>query len=215
MSSFGELLRQEKEAVARRWFEDALSTYADEAAAAFARQKDPFANPVGHSLREGTAAILDLLLDVLPDGGDADAEQLGRRLHPIVRIRAIQQFSASEAVGFVFAVKRAVRAVLGKATKESRMAAALAAFDERVDRVALVAFDVYTCCPEEVLLHRVNEAKRRYSWVVDKLAKHGYDPGLACSGSDAGGASEGDAACGGASNGASQPQPGPVRADLK
>ena len=176
MMTLGELLRKKKEAVARRWVEDVLATYADEAAAAFNRQKDPFANPVGHSLRVGTAEILQVLLD------EGDTEETRRPLQEIVKIRAIQDYSAREAVAFVFRLKGAVRTELGKAANGPRLAAELIEFDDKVDRVALVAFDVYVRCREQVYQLRVNEAKRRYSWVVDKLAERGYDPGLACSG---------------------------------
>ena len=94
-----ELLRNNTNAIVQRWLQDVLATYPGDTPAAFARQKDPFANPVGHSLRVGTRRIFEALI------GGKDIDEIGRDLHPIIKIRAVQQFSASDAVSFVFHLK--------------------------------------------------------------------------------------------------------------
>lgn len=170
MMTFGELLHEKKDAIVQRWLEDALATYPKDSSALLRRQKDPFANPVGHSLRVGTRGIFEALLD----GGDGEAVR--RHLQEIIRIRAVQQLSASQAVGFVFRLKEAVRKELAGAGTDGRFSTELAEFDRRVDRVALAAFDIFVQCREQVCELRVNEAKRRVSWIVDQLNKRGWDP---------------------------------------
>ena len=96
MVTFEELLQKNKDAIVQRWFDGVLATYPGEAAAAFGRQKDPFANPVGHSLREGTRGIFEAFLE------EMDAAKIRQCLLEIIKIRAVQQFSPSQAVGFVF-----------------------------------------------------------------------------------------------------------------
>ena len=59
---FGELLRQKKEAIVNRWFEDSLALYPGVGGDAFRSQQDPFANPVGHSLRVGTREIVKAII---------------------------------------------------------------------------------------------------------------------------------------------------------
>jgi hypothetical protein len=165
--TFGALLQDRKDAIVRTWFAEAVAIYGGEGAKAFSRQKDPFANPVGHSLREGTREIFEAIL------AGAEVEELDTHLRGIVKIRAVQEFSPSQAVGFVFGLKSAVRAELGTAISDTRHAPDLAAFDDRVDQVALKAFDIFTECREQLCDLRVNEVKRRVSWVIEKLNERG------------------------------------------
>ena len=173
MMTFGELLLENKDAILARWLEDVLATYPAESSAAFRRQKDPFANPVGHGLRVGTRGIFEALADGM------DHEKIRQHLLEIIKVRAVQQFSPSQAVSFVFQLKEAVRCELAKAAGDSRFASEFAELQERIDRIALVAFDVFVECRERVCELRVNEVKRRVSWVVDKMNKRDPDPELA------------------------------------
>lgn len=166
-----ELLRKNKDAIVQKWLDDILATYPGTTAVAFKQQEDPFANPVGHSLRVGTRAIVEALIDGMEAGG------IRRHLQEIIRIRAVQQFSASEAVSFVFHLKEVVRAQLGKAASDPQLISDLAEFEGRVDRVGLAAFDVFVECREQVCELRVNELKRRVSWVAAKMNERGRDDG--------------------------------------
>ena len=116
------------------------------------------------------------MFDVLLEG--ADPQKARDCLQEIIKIRAVQQFSASQAVGFVFRLKDAVRKELGKTVTNSRFASELTQFEGRVDEIALAAFDIFVECRKQVYELRVNEVKRRVSWIVDKLNKRGLDPEL-------------------------------------
>lgn len=167
-----QLLREKRDAIARSWLEGILASYPGNSAAIFAREKDRFANPVGHSLRVGSEAILDAVLD------GADIEEVQTHLREIIKIRAIQQFAPSQAVGFVLQLKEVFRAGLGGAAADSKFAAELAALDAQVDRIALVAFDTYVECREQVYELRINEVKRQVSWIVGKVNERDPDPEL-------------------------------------
>ena len=170
--TLGQLLHKHKQAIAERWLDDALATYPGDAAVAFKNQKDPFANPVGHSLRVATQSVFAALLD------GKDDDEICQLLHEVVKIRAVQQFSASQAVDFIFRLKEAVRAGLGKAASDPQYAGELADFDRRIDRMALAAFDFFVKCREEVWQLRVNEVKRRVAWVLEKMGQRGLGPEL-------------------------------------
>ena len=181
--TLAELLQKNQDAIIGRWFEFALATYGGAAPAAFKRQKDPFANPVGHSLRVGTRNIFAALLSGMDggkgDSGEMDLEKIRQDLHDIVKIRAVQEFPASEAVGFVFQLKEAVRVELAgtklagakqaEAANDPRFRRELAKLESQIDQVALAAFDIFVQCREQVYDLRVNEVKRRVSWVMDKM----------------------------------------------
>ncbi|MFH1416872.1 MAG: RsbRD N-terminal domain-containing protein [Planctomycetota bacterium] len=171
--TLGKLLEENRDAIVRKWFEDALATYSGDSSALFKRQKDPFANPVGHSLRVGTRAIFDALLDGM------DAEKIREQLREIVKIRAVQDMSAPQAVGFVFELKQAIRMALGEAARQPQCLLELERIDGHVDQIALLAFDLFVESRERLCELRINEVKRRVSWVMDKMSARGFDPELA------------------------------------
>ena len=165
MMGLSDLLREHQSAIARRWQEDVLRTYSEEAVVAFGRERDRFANPVGHRVREAADAVVQDLLD------ERDPDTMVRHFAEVIRIRAVQQFTAAEAVGFVLRLKDIIRAELGPPNEHPAAAAAWDDLDRRIDRLALSAFDVYTRCREEVYELRMNEVKRQVSWVLDRMRR--------------------------------------------
>lgn len=165
-------LLEKREAIARRWLEVVLATYPGDSGALFAREKDPFANPVGHSLRVGTERILDVLLD------GTEVGEIRESLQEIMKIRAVQQFAPSRAVAFVFRLKEVVRAELEGAAEDRQFSRELAELDAQIDRIALAAFDSYVGCREQVYELRINEVKRQVSWIVGKVNRQDPDPEL-------------------------------------
>ena len=170
MGKLGKLLQERRDTIAQRWVECALEAYSEEASQLFDSQKDPFANPVGATLRTGTTGILEVLLD----GGNQEA--LHQHLAEIIKVRAVQQFPASEAVGFVIRLKDITRAELAEAAGDPELAPEWAELDRQIDEIALVAFDVFVECREQVFELRMNEVKRQVSWVIGKLNDRDTDP---------------------------------------
>jgi len=175
------LLKKNEEAIAKRWLDDVLSTYSDKASVTFKKEKDPFANPVGNSLRLGTQGICEVLFGEGAIAANEAEEIVDERIHgylcEIVKIRAVQEFSASQALGFVFQLKKSVRGALGRTARDASFAADLGKLDDAVDHIALAAFDIFAQYREQVFELRVNEVKRRVSWVVEKLNKRqGEEP---------------------------------------
>ncbi|MFG1690847.1 RsbRD N-terminal domain-containing protein [Gemmatimonadota bacterium] len=163
MGRLGKLLQERRDAIAGRWMECALEAYSEEASKLFEAQKNPFANPVGASLRTGITGILEALLD----GGNQDA--LRQHLTEIIKVRAVQQFPASQAVGFVIRLKDVARTEMGEAAGDAELAPEWAELDRQIDEIALAAFDVFVECREQVFELRMSEVKRQVSWVIGKL----------------------------------------------
>ena len=134
------------------WLARTLETYPAATRDFLAGEKDSFRNPVGHTLRERLASLLEGLL------GAQEVTDLVPNLEPVVRLRAVQDFTPGEALSFLFLLKDVVReemARLGESasTETKRLEA-------RIDRLALAAFDLYVKCREEICTIQVNEAKR-------------------------------------------------------
>ncbi|KPK65892.1 MAG: hypothetical protein AMS21_03620 [Gemmatimonas sp. SG8_38_2] len=167
-----QLLLEKREVIARRWLGVVLATYPGDSGAVFASEKDPFANPVGHSLRMGTERILDVLLE------GTDDEGIRESLYEIMKIRAVQQFAPSQAVEFVFRLKDVVRAELGGAVSDPQYSRELGELDAQIDEITLAAFDAYVECREQVHQLRINEVKRQVSWVIGKVNQQDPEPEL-------------------------------------
>lgn len=155
-----ELLRRRRAALAERWFEEALAAYPPRTVDVWRRERDRFANPVGHALREGTRAILDALLD----GGGPVAVRTG--LAEILRIRAVQEMPPGTAVAFVFRLKAVVRAEASGMLQSAGVRPELAELERAIDEVVLVAFDLYVENRERIAELRIGELKRNIPWAV-------------------------------------------------
>ena len=157
-----EMLRERADRIRDGWVDSVLATYPAQTRAAWSRERDRFANPVGNSLRTGMRRVLETLLD------RGDAAEIRTGLDEMVRIRAVQQMSAAEAVGFVFHLKRVVRAEMAEMPDGGWSAAELVAFEDRIDRAALVAFDLYVGYRQQVSELRIAELKRNIPWAAQR-----------------------------------------------
>jgi hypothetical protein len=159
-----ELLKSKRTAIAGRWTDLALEVYPLDSSGFLRQEKDRFRNPVGQITRESLETLFEGLLAGLR------AEEMKEALDAIVRIRAVQDLSPAQALGFVFLLKRVVREELGEAATEQACRADLSALHDRIDRLALQAFGLFVECRERIHDLRVREFKRRTSRLL-KLAE--------------------------------------------
>ena len=145
-----EALAMRRETVLDRWFAAVLETYPEDTARLMRGVADPFANPVGSTVRASLSRAFDALAADLP------AADLAAAVDGIVRIRAVQEFAPSVAVGFAPALRGILREALADAAAGPGEREAL---DARVDRLALAAFDVYMQCREKLFQIRVREIR--------------------------------------------------------
>ena len=147
-------LVEKKSVIVKKWFDAVADTYPDNTSVFLKKQKAQFTNPVGYTLAEGLDGLYESLLKgMIPD-------TVSTFLDSIVRIRAIQDFTPSEAVAFIFQLKKIVRQELGNETTQQQwMAEELAAFDSAIDDLALFAFDIYMKCREKIYEIKANEAR--------------------------------------------------------
>ncbi len=140
---------EQKRAISREWLALTLQTYPSQSTQFLVHETDSFRNPVGQTLKGGIPLLVDELF------GDMDLARIRQTLEGIVRIRAVQNFSAREAVGFVFLLKEVLQQEL---PSDAVMRLEL---DRRVDEMALAAFDLYAQCRAKISDIQVSEARRR------------------------------------------------------
>jgi hypothetical protein len=172
----GSLLEQNREEILGRWFELIIRTYPPATSEVLAKQKDQFRNPAGHAITQSIEAIYSQLASTM------ERAELLRALDGIIRLRSVQDFSASDAVAFVFDLKPLVREVIRAQTRESEKWAVLADLESRIDRLALLAFEKYAECREELYKVRTNEIISRSSNLLGRVnvkpasSKHEGEP---------------------------------------
>jgi hypothetical protein len=151
----GTFLWERRKTIAKRWFEALIDSYPDETSRFLKKQKDRFANPVGQTLSQGITQILEKLL------GGQDREGLRAALDPIIRIRAVQDFAPSQALAFVFLLKKVLREELGKEIEEKGLGQELSDLESRVDELALLSFDLFMLCREKIYELKASELKHQ------------------------------------------------------
>ncbi len=164
-----EFLIDRRAAVCERWLDAVLAEYGELTASRWRREKDPFANPVGHALTTGLPALFEAVTgDGVPAAGAVTA------LEQIVRIRSVQDMPPSRAVGFFHGLRRAIREELGAELAGGAHAAELSEVEERIERLVSMAFDAYVRLREQMFRLRQEELKRSVASLLRRW--HGEVP---------------------------------------
>ena len=149
------ILDQKKAAISKQWFDLTVQTYAPDTAAFMKSKTDPFANPVGNAMMTGLDGILEQLIDT------ADSKALHSHLDSIIRIRAVQNFTPSQATAFILSLKKILREYLAKELQDSRQATEFIEIESKIDLICLMAFDIYMQCREKVYQISAHETRNR------------------------------------------------------
>lgn len=166
--TFSELLTERQSQLVGRWQEAILAEYGDATAARWRRLRDPFANPVGHTLATGLPRLFQ---EVTRDG--ELTREAATSLEDILRIRSVQELSPSRAAGFFLHLRDAIRSELAAELAGGAHAAELSALERRIERLGMMAFDVYVRFRDQIFRLRHDELKRSVASLLKRW--HGSD----------------------------------------
>ncbi len=152
------LVQQKKLDILRRWISLIFETYPPDVSVFLKLETDRFANPVGYAVTKSSETLFDELIH-----GAENRTKIISALDSIVRIRTVQDFNPSQAIDFVFLLKKAVREELkinnegfsGKVMPE--ILRELELFEARIDDLASLALDVYAKCRGDI--NRIKDAE--------------------------------------------------------
>jgi len=147
------LLLQNKTALLKRWLDLILETYPADTAAMMRKDENPFTNPVGTTISREIETLFERLGQGIQNGERRSS------LDAILKIRSVQDFSPSKAVGFIFLLKRAVWETLKNQISKGAALDEWLTFQSSIDDLVLQAFDAYMDCREKICEIRVNQAK--------------------------------------------------------
>lgn len=164
-----DLLIEKKAVVLEKWFNEIVETYPPDTAEVLKSKKGRFINPVGYTTKEEIGHLFEGLLN------GVEAEEVSSSVDRIVRIRAVQDFSPSEAISFMFLLKKVIRSELEENfASNPRIYQELLAFESQIDKFALFCFDIYMKCREKIYEIKADEVKRSVFTLLKK-AKLIYD----------------------------------------
>ena len=156
-----DLLKKQRSSIIEKWFDCIIESYPADTAE-FLKRKGGFANPVGQTASQGIQDIFDGLLL------DADPSEIAPFLDSIIRVRAVQDFSPSQAVNFIFLLKKIIRDEISSDLRESTLRGELDEMESKIDILALLSFDIFMKCREKLYDLKANELRDRTLWLLKK-----------------------------------------------
>ncbi len=147
-------LTDNRRKLVEKWVASVIATYPPNSVKFFTDTKDPFANPVGSTVKRS----IDLLFsEVIKNKMDPAA--VNEAMDPIIRLRAVQEFTPSQAVSFIYTIKHLLRKALEKHRRDEAVERFLDDVASNADELMLVALDIYGKCREKIYTLRINQAK--------------------------------------------------------
>lgn len=143
--------RNHREKIVDKWVEYTLSTY--KSSGFFIKESDQFANPVGGNIRQALGQLF-----VMFEKG-ADSKEFTAPLEKIMSIRSVQEFTPSQAVAPLNAVKHITREVFAADKERKHLIDELYDFEFAVDLALLASFDIYMQYRERLYQVRIDEIK--------------------------------------------------------
>jgi hypothetical protein len=92
-------------------------------------------------------------------------------LEDIIKIRAVQEFSPSEALSFLFGLKKIIRKGLLEIYQNNQIISEACIMDEKFDTLYALAFDIYNDCRVKIQEIKMAEIKCRSERAIDILNK--------------------------------------------
>lgn len=157
MNTVEELLAVNREAIVQDWYHHILDTYPPETAKLWKKGGDPFSNPVAVRTLAGVNAVVDYLVK---NEESKALESVLDYLDELIRVRAVQNFSPSQAAGFIFLLKKTIRERLWHELKRLDAWEQFVALESRIDGLALASLDLYTKCREKLFEIKLQDLRR-------------------------------------------------------
>lgn len=155
-------LSQKKSSIADRWVQLIFDSFKPETSDFLKREKDRFNNPLGFRISRGIKGLCDVFLE------NEDSDKALACLDEVIGIRALQDFPPSQALAFVFLLKKVVREELAPELRDPALREEFLELESRIDGLALLGFDVYMKRRERLCDIKVEEMKKRVGGLLRK-----------------------------------------------
>lgn len=150
-----EVLVTKKQEIVGAWIGTLLESYPTDSLSFLKSQKNRFANPIGYTISCCAEKVFDELT------GSCDSAKIKTLLTDMIKMRAVQEFLPSQAIGFIFDLKRVIRDQVGKEIEGKEDYDCLTKLESQVDAIALIAFDLYMESREKLFHIRLDELRAK------------------------------------------------------
>lgn len=157
-----ELLVEKETVIINKWLNHVLGAFPADGVHFLKKTGDRFANPLGANFSEGLTGIYRALRSEEPVDVTLVLEQL-------MKVRAVQtEQSPSESLAFMFELKKIVK---DECRKEwtADLDSEWSDLSDRLDRMALQAFDLYMASRERLFQVRIRELKSGNYQLTDNM----------------------------------------------
>ena len=149
-------LKNNRDTIVERWFDMIIDTYPDQSTKYLSKKDNAFANPIGSI----TAVEIEQIFDFL--------------IEPIVRMRAVQDFTPSRAAEFVLFLKKILIDLLKENKLQKELSIELLKFESKIDDLMLKVFDLYVTAKTILIEMKAGQENRTWGKMVERLNKK-YD----------------------------------------
>ena len=137
-----------------------MEAYPTASLAVFEKNKNQFTNPLPHIISENIALLFDELLKGI------DSSIVAPILDNIIKLKAVQDFTPSQAIGFIYDLKPIIRDEFTKKREVDNHLDELLTVESEIDKMALLSFDIFTKCREKLYEIRANEIRNQTHMLV-------------------------------------------------
>ena len=157
-------LKQNREKILQDWLDQTINTYKPEMVHFLKKEKNQFTNPVRNTIVTSLEKIFN---GIVYDNGVDDYSGL----EELIKVRAVQDFSPSEALSFLFDLKKIIRAEILKSEEKTASLNDLYMLDQKFDTLLRQAFDYYNECRMKINDIKISEIKARSMRAFEHYAK--------------------------------------------
>ncbi|MBO4368772.1 MAG: RsbRD N-terminal domain-containing protein [Desulfovibrio sp.] len=147
-----------RETIRNKWIEAVFSSYPEKSKPFLRGNQNPFTNPVGGMVKEAADALLSAL-----EGEDVVIDNVKQSLDRFIKIRAVQDFTPSQAIGVIYLLKPLLREHLLPSLEKGKGLKEYLELESRVDSLVLLAFDMYVKDRDTVSEIRIQEIRNQYA----------------------------------------------------
>jgi hypothetical protein len=158
-------LQQNRERILQEWLDQTINTYEPEMVRFLKKEKNQFSNPVRNTIITSLEKIFNGI--VSENGVDNSSG-----LEDLIKVRAVQNFSPSEALSFLFGLKKIIRTEILRNEEKSESLSDLYLLDQKFDTLLRQAFDYYNDCRMKINDIKISEIKARSERAFEVLNKH-------------------------------------------
>ena len=154
------LIKKKKAVILKKWLAAIYDTYPADTAEFINGNKDMFANPAGHTITVSAEHILEGLIRV------EDAAVLSDYLEPIIRIRAVQDFTPAQAVSFINSLKTVISGQLRPEIRRHSLWDEWEKLQASIDNLTLLANEIYAKMKQRIQHIRMKEIENNKRFLI-------------------------------------------------